>query len=97
MGQVNEIDLGPQEGQLPVSHVLVVDDSRLQRRILAASLTRWGYRVTEAESGADALKICAETPPDIVLSDWMMPGMDGLEFVRLFGQCRGTAMVISSF
>lgn len=84
MGQVNEIDLGPQEGPLPVSHVLVVDDSRLQRRILAASLTRWGYRVTEAESGADALKICAEMPPDIVLSDWMMPGMDGLEFCRAF-------------
>ena len=84
MGQVNEIDLGPQGGPLPVSHVLVVDDSRLQRRILAASLTRWGYRVTEAESGADALKICADTPPDIVLSDWMMPGMDGLEFCQAF-------------
>ncbi len=84
MGQVNEHPEVPQAAKMPVSHVLVVDDSRLQRRILAASLTRWGYRVSEAESGADALAICAETHPDIVLSDWMMPGMDGLEFCQAF-------------
>jgi len=67
-------------------HVLVVDDSSLQRRILAASLQRWGYRVTEAESGGDALAICLSDPPDLVLSDWMMPGMDGLEFCQAFRQ-----------
>ncbi len=71
--------------------VLVVDDSRLQRRILSLSLARWGYEVAEADSGADALRICAETPVDFVLSDWMMPGMSGLEFCRAFrAQSRGT-------
>lgn len=64
--------------------VLMVDDSRLQRRILSASLSRMGYDVREAEGGEEALSICEEWPPDLVLSDWMMPGMDGLEFCRSF-------------
>ncbi len=67
-----------------VRDVLVVDDSKLQRRILVASLSRWGFRVTEAASAAEALDHCRASPPDIVLSDWMMPEMDGLEFCRAF-------------
>ena len=63
--------------------ILLVDDSRVQRRILCASLKRWGYEVLEASSGAEALALCAERPVDIILSDWMMPGMDGLEFCRI--------------
>lgn len=65
-------------------HVLVVDDSRAQRRILAMTLARAGYRVTEADSGLSALALCRETAFDIVLSDWMMPGMNGLDFCRAF-------------
>lgn len=64
--------------------VLVVDDSRLQRRILAASLRKWNYAVLEAGSGEEALEICRDHRPDMVLSDWMMPGMSGLEFCQAF-------------
>lgn len=64
--------------------VLVVDDSRLQRKIISASLLRKGYDVREADSGHSALEVCADWPPDMVLSDWMMPGMDGLEFCQAF-------------
>ncbi len=67
-----------------VERILVVDDSRSQRRILTAYLTRWGYDVIEADSGAAALAICQETDIDMVLSDWMMPGMNGLEFCRAY-------------
>ncbi|MFW8593845.1 PP2C family protein-serine/threonine phosphatase [Cribrihabitans neustonicus] len=67
-----------------IRRVLVVDDSRLQRRILVASLKKWGFTVTEAESGEEAMEICANEPPDLILSDWMMPGMNGLEFCRSF-------------
>lgn len=67
-----------------IQKVLVVDDSRLQRRILTSSLKRWGYDVREAATGADALSMCLECPPDLILSDWMMPGMTGLEFCRAF-------------
>ena len=63
-----------------IQRVLVVDDSRLQRRILVASLRKWGFEVDEADSGFSALEICKQNPPDLVLSDWMMPGMTGLEF-----------------
>lgn len=77
------------DGAAPLSairNVLIVDDSRLQRRILAASLARWGYVVTEADNAHDALEKCAIQQPDLVLSDWMMPGMDGLEFCQTFRQ-----------
>lgn len=64
--------------------MLIVDDSRAQRRVLALTLERAGYSVTEAASGEEALQLCREAEFDIVLSDWMMPGMSGLEFCRAF-------------
>ena len=67
-----------------MKRVLVVDDSRAQRRILLAYLSRWGFEVLEAGSGEAALEICRTTPVDLVLSDWMMPGMSGLEFCAAF-------------
>ena len=66
--------------------VLVVDDSRMQRRILSAQLSRSGYQVIEAGSGEEALEICTRTEPDFVLSDWVMDGMTGLEFCSRFRQ-----------
>jgi len=65
-------------------HVLVVDDSRAQRHILSMHLRRWGYLVTESEDAPSALAICAVAQIDIIISDWMMPGMTGLEFCRKF-------------
>ncbi|MGH1412476.1 MAG: PP2C family protein-serine/threonine phosphatase [Pelagimonas sp.] len=64
--------------------VLIVDDSRLQLRIMTAMLGRMGFEVLSADSGAEALEICAKEKPDLVLSDWMMPEMDGLELCRRF-------------
>lgn len=67
-----------------IRKVLVVDDSRLQRRIVSASLARWGFQVSEAASGTEALNMCRQDAPDLVISDWMMPKMNGLEFCRAF-------------
>ncbi|MBY5933382.1 SpoIIE family protein phosphatase [Tateyamaria omphalii] len=64
--------------------VLIVDDSRLQRKILSSSVKRWGFEVYEAGSAEEALKICEDVLPDLVLSDWVMPGMNGLEFCAAF-------------
>lgn len=64
--------------------VLVVDDSRLQRRILSASLKKWNYNVQEAACGEDALALCQEQEFDLILSDWMMPGMSGLDLCTAF-------------
>ena len=72
----------PLEPRAP--RALVVDDSRLQRRIVGTYLRQWGFAVTEAETGAQALARCRAEAPDVVLSDWIMPGMSGLEFCRAF-------------
>ena len=76
-------------GQLPEQigagrSILVVDDSKLQRKILTSLVKRWGFKVCEAENGEQALEMCKDDQPDIVLSDWMMPGMSGLELCQSF-------------
>lgn len=64
--------------------VLVVDDSLAQRRILTLMLKRWGYDVAEAENAEDGLALCDTFHPDFIISDWMMPGMSGVEFCAAF-------------
>ncbi len=76
------------ERKSAIRNVLVVDDSRAQRLLLIRSLTRQGYYVTEAASGQEALAACEKDEFDLVLSDWMMPGMDGLEFCKAFRALR---------
>ncbi len=71
-----------------IRNVLVVDDSRAQRLLLIRALTRQGYYVTEAGSGKEALAACEQDEFDLVLSDWMMPGMNGLEFCKAFRNLR---------
>lgn len=62
---------------------LVVDDSRSMRRIIGQIMQELGYEVTEAGDGIEALQRLEELgPPDIVLTDWNMPNMNGLELVR---------------
>jgi len=68
----------------PARRVLVVDDSKAQRHVLSMSLRRWRYEVTEAASGLEALELCRTRHFDIVLSDWVMPGLSGLEFCCAF-------------
>lgn len=74
----------PQADGPGLPRVLVVDDSRAQRRMLSVQLSRWGYEVAEAASGEEALDLCRHQSFQLVLSDWMMPGMTGLEFCRAF-------------
>ena len=64
------------------ARVLVVDDEDRNRRVLAGMLEVEGYAVAEADSGERALELAHSDPPDIVLLDIMMPGMDGYEVAR---------------
>lgn len=66
-------------GVVPGRRVLVVDDSRVQRRILATQLARTGYHVTEAASAEEAIEIARTSAHDLVISDWVMNGMSGLD------------------
>jgi len=62
--------------------VLVVDDEPPIRRFLRASLIAQGYDVMEAEDGAKALEEIRRRPPDLLVLDLGLPGIDGLEVIR---------------
>ena len=62
--------------------ILIVDERADNRRVLIATLVHRGYRLIEAKSGAQALKIVRKQRPDLVIADVLMSEMDGYEFVR---------------
>ena len=64
------------------ARILAVDDTPQNLRLLEALLSRDGYEVVTAASGDEALRAIAERPPDLVLLDILMPGMDGYELTR---------------
>jgi two-component system response regulator MprA len=61
---------------------LVIEDEDRIRQFLQRGLTYEGYRVDVAADGQTGLNLARENPPDIVILDWMLPGMDGLEVCR---------------
>jgi two-component system cell cycle sensor histidine kinase/response regulator CckA len=63
--------------------VVVVDDDTSVLAVLCAYLEKMGYRVTGLSSATEGLKVVSQSPPDIVLSDIGMPGMDGIELCKL--------------
>jgi CheY-like chemotaxis protein len=67
---------------MTAKQVLVVDDNPLSRKLLNDILSADGYSVRHAASGSEALGAITEEPPDVILLDIMMPGMDGFEVVR---------------
>ena len=68
---------------MSVKHILIVEDDDDIRELVKFNLTREGWRVTEAESGEEAIRKIGAGPPDLVLLDLMLPGIDGLEVCRM--------------
>jgi len=63
--------------------ILVVEDSPTMRRIIKNTLKRIGYdEVEEAEDGVQALATLGNTPIDFIVTDWNMPKMSGLDFIK---------------
>ncbi|MBV7267328.1 response regulator [Erythrobacter ani] len=60
---------------------LIVDDSRVIRKVSSKIAKSLGYVPVEAENGEEALARCKKAMPAVVLTDWNMPEMDGIEFV----------------
>lgn len=64
------------------TQVLIAEDDFISRKLLEANLTQMGYGVSIAENGEDAWQQFNAQPTRIVVSDWLMPGMDGLELCQ---------------
>lgn len=68
--------------------ILITDDDKHTRHYLSTILSDAGYVPCCASSAGEALKLIKETPFDLLITDVMMPGMDGYEFTRLLRDCR---------
>lgn len=69
--------------------VVIVDDQPDLRKFLRHLLTRRGHRVLDTSNGRDALALCRVVQPDLIITDLLMPGMDGYELVRRLRNERG--------
>ncbi|MFM7423807.1 MAG: response regulator transcription factor [Elainella sp.] len=76
-----------------MKNILIVDDDITLRTALIRYLQNRGYSVQEATSGTEALQLFEQEPPDVVVSDVMMPEMDGWEFCRRLRAMRSGQLV----
>jgi two-component system phosphate regulon response regulator PhoB len=79
--------------------VLVVEDEAAQREVLAYNLAAEGFRVQEADNGEEALLIVAEETPDLIVLDWMLPNVSGIEVCRRLksrAETRGVPIIMLS-
>ena len=74
--------------------IIVVDDDKLFRRSLAFILEQAGYQVITASNAEDSLILAQTKPPDLILLDIGLPGMDGLEAIRHFEQHFDTPIIL---
>ena len=68
---------------------LIVDDSKVIRKVARHILEALDFEVSEAEDGKVALDACAHARPDVILLDWNMPVMSGMDFLRALGNSGG--------
>lgn len=79
--------------------VLLVEDELAQREVLAYNLEAEGFRVCRAENGEEALLLVEEELPDVIVLDWMMPNLSGIEVCRrlkLRPETRGIPIIMLS-
>lgn len=62
--------------------ILIVEDSKIQRTKIRSVLTGAAYEVTEAMNGTEALKVLEDSAPDLIMTDLLMPEMDGIQFLE---------------
>ena len=62
--------------------VLIVEDEPAQREVLAYNITADGLRLATAEDGEEALLLVEEEAPDLIVLDWMLPNVSGIEVCR---------------
>src|SRR5271169_6774575 len=80
---------------MPAKQVLIVEDERPIREMIACGLKRAGFDVREAEDCRGARAALADSRPDLVLVDWMLPDMSGLELTRALKRDRETRELLA--
>ena len=75
--------------------VLIAEDEPVSRRLLQSYLQKWGYEVTVAQDGDEAWQLFEAGDTPIVITDWMMPGLDGLELIRRIRGAPRTGYVVT--
>ncbi|MEM7679933.1 MAG: response regulator, partial [Pseudomonadota bacterium] len=68
---------------------LIVDDSHVVRRVIQRIVENLDIETLQAEDGSLAVEACEKNMPDVILLDWKMPNMDGLEFVKTLRGMKG--------
>src|SRR6266516_8051234 len=91
LASLNRRDMGKGAG---MATMLVVDDDRKLIDMLRRTLAYEGYRVVTAVDGYEALDKARRHKPDLVVLDWMLPGMDGIEVVRVLRETDATPILM---
>jgi DNA-binding response OmpR family regulator len=72
----------PTRGLFNGANILVAEDSQTQAEQLSSYLRTWGFDVTAAKDGRQALALALQTKPDMIITDVIMPEMDGYELCK---------------
>jgi DNA-binding NtrC family response regulator len=78
-----------------MADILVIDDEARYRRLMAQILTGAGHAVRHAGNGAEGLAMCRERPPELVITDIVMPGMEGIETILELSRDQPTIAVLA--
>jgi DNA-binding response OmpR family regulator len=80
-----------------MAHILIIDDDRLFRTMLAETLTHFGHTVMQAANGKEGLKLAAGVKPQLLITDLVMPEMEGFELLMaLQKHCLGVKIMVIS-
>lgn len=86
--------VSPSMSSSMTSHILLVEDEVKLARFVELELTSEGYRVSVAHDGLSGLTLAREATPDLLILDWLLPGMTGVEICRRLRQTGNKAPVI---
>ncbi len=78
-----------------MARILIIDDHRLVRDTLVLLLKRESHEIQEAANGREALRLCEDNPPELVITDILMPGVDGFEVIRRMRQLSPRPKIIA--
>ncbi len=78
-----------------MAHILVVEDDLQYRQMLVHMLERDGHQITLASNGMEAMQWLEKLQPDLILTDILMPQMDGVEIILALSQCSNSIPIIA--